>query len=208
MKLIYQGPQKYKKKVAIIIGSLSKGVDPVVYVDTLCNLKGPSRIILVHKPIKFAAQFQKPNKILLGLRNDIDYISLSLAHEYAHLLLLFNKWQDKCSIKTIIKKHKNYQTFVLKNNFEHSIEQSLAILIQVSYEDKVQISHFSQKRIKKLMQYMDVWEIGQYFLKAWKKYQVTKYPYHSYNFHNIFIFIKSVINQISKQKLETKNKHL
>lgn len=195
MELIYQGPQKYKKKVAILLEFLNKGINPIDYTATLCNLKGPSKIILIHKPIKFAAQFQKSNKILLDLRNNIDYINLSLAHEYTHLLLKYNWWANYPSIKTILKKHVDYQTSLLKNSFEYSIEQSIAILTQLSYEDKARIRVFQKRKALDLMRYMDVLEIGQFFLQKWDDYWIKKYPFHSSRFTNILDFISSILKE-------------
>ncbi|MBP8718989.1 MAG: hypothetical protein KBI07_07945 [Candidatus Atribacteria bacterium] len=194
MELIYQGPQKYKKKIAII-NSLSKELNPVNYVNSLCNLKGLSKIILIHKPIKFAAQFQEPNKIFLDLRNNLDYINLSLAHEYTHLLLRYNQWTNYPSIKNILKKHRDYRTSLLKNSFEYSIEQSIAILGQLSYEDKNRIRAFKEKKVMTLMRYMDVLKVGQFFLQKWNGYWKRKYPFHSLRFSNILDFIGSILKE-------------
>ena len=105
----------------------------------------------------------------------MEYLALSVAHEFVHLLLRKNAWSSKRDIKKLINQNKDYLSSQLKNNFEYSVEQTLAILLQLAYEEKAEISKFSKKRARELMKSMDVWEIGEKLLRVWPSCSKSRY---------------------------------
>lgn len=163
-KIIFRTPEIYKPKV-FKIKQLAAKDNPVLFIEKFCNLKGPKSIIVVHKPLKLAAEFKLPNKILVDFRNSLNYISLCLAHEYAHVLL-----RNKIVIP-------------------YSIEQSLAILLQLTYEDYAKIRKFSQKTAEELMKLMNVWSFGKILLKKWSSYWRLK-KCRNNKYSNILIWLK------------------
>jgi hypothetical protein len=141
-KLVFKTPNQYNSKALEVKASIKKQ-DPFLYVENFCRLKGPDKVYIIHKPLKMAAKFKTPDKILLDFRNSASYIALCLAHEYAHLVLRANV------------------------SLDYPVEQSLAILLQLSYEDFAGISKFDQVRAKELMQLMNCWPTGKPLLKSW-----------------------------------------
>jgi len=166
-KLTFKVPRIYKPKI-LKFQSLTGNNEPISFVNTICNLKGLNNIIIIHKPLKLAAEFELPNKILVDFRNSLNYISLCLAHEYVHILL-----KNKISIP-------------------YSIEQSLAILIQLSYEDFVNIRKFNQKTARELMELMNVWSVGKILLKNWPSYWNLQTGRNK-KYINILIWLRQVI---------------
>jgi hypothetical protein len=144
-KILFKTPKIYQSKISEFQEYI-KINNPIFFVNNLCNLKGLDKVIVSHKPCKFAAEFELPNKILLDFRNSLSYIALCLAHEYTHLLI-----------------RKNIK-------IPYPIEQSLAILIQLTYEDSAKIRKFTKKTIKELMGYMNVWPDGRVLLDKWPSY--------------------------------------
>lgn len=144
-KIIFKVPRIYKAKV-FKIKQLKGKHNPFVFIEKFCRLKGLGTIIVIHKPLKLAAEFKLPNKILVDFHNSLNYICLCLAHEYAHILL-----RDKIFLP-------------------YPIEQSLAILLQLTYENYAQIRKFEQKNVRELMQLMNVWLEGRKLSKQWPFY--------------------------------------
>ncbi len=144
-KILFKTPKIYKSKISGFQEYI-KVNNPIFFVNNLCNLKGLNRVVIIHKLLKFAAEFELPNKILVDFRNSPSYIALCLAHEYTHLLI-----------------RKNIK-------IPYPIEQSLAILIQLTYEDSAKIRKFTKKTIKELMEYMKVWPDGKILLDKWPSY--------------------------------------
>jgi len=97
----------------------------------------------------------------LDSNRPIEYIALCIAHEYAHLLL---------------RKHIQIQ---------YSIEQSLAILLQLSYEDYAGIRKFSKSNAEELMKIMNVWPQGKRLLNSWASYLKNPKKY-----SNILTYLK------------------
>jgi len=153
-KIIFKGPAIYRSKILEIQNRL-KIDDPIYFVNNFCNLRGPQKIFIIHKPLKFAANFEPPpfNKILLDFRNSINYIFLCIAHEYSHILLRYNK------------------------KIPYPFEQSLAILLQLTYENSVHIRKFEKNTVKELMKYMKVFPEGEILLKKWSLYKKYKHKY-------------------------------
>jgi len=168
-KIIFKTPKTYNPKVLKFEKRIKKD-NPIYFVNNFCNLNGPEKIIIVHKPLKFAANFEPPpfNKILVDFRNSKGYIFLCIAHEYAHILL-----RNNISI-------------------DYSIEQSLAILIQLTYEDSAKIRKFKKKTAEELMRYMNVWEIGRILLKKWSLYRKPTNKRNS-EYKNILEWLKGII---------------
>jgi len=166
-KIIFKGPAIYRSKILEIQNRL-KIDNPIYFINKFCNLKGPQKISIIHKPLKFAANFEPPpfNKILLDFRNSINYIFLCIAHEYSHILLRYNK------------------------KIPYPLEQSLAILLQLTYEDSVQIRKFEKNTVKELMKYMKVLSGGGVLLKEWSLYKKNKYKY-----QNIFDWLNSALSK-------------
>ncbi|MBU1292275.1 hypothetical protein KKH07_02230 [Patescibacteria group bacterium] len=144
-KILFKTSKIYQSKV-LEFQRYIEGNNPVFFVNNLCNLKELEKVIIIHKPLKFAAEFELPDKILVDFRNSFSYIALCLAHEYTHLLLRSNV------------------------SVPYPIEQSLAILIQLTYEDSAKIRKFSKKTIKELMEYMNVWPDNKILLDNWLSY--------------------------------------
>ncbi len=144
-KILFKAPRTYQFKV-LEFQEYIRANNPISFVDNLCNLNGLDKVAIIHKPLRFAAEFELPNKILVDFRNPLSYIVLCLAHEYAHLLI-----------------RKNIK-------ITYPIEQSLAILIQLTYEDSAKIRKFTKKTIKELMGYMSVWPEGKILLDNWPSY--------------------------------------
>lgn len=82
-----------------------------------------------------------------------------LPHEYSHLLLSYNWRTNYLLIKPILQKRLDYRTSLLKNKFDYSIEQNIAILLQLSYEDMAGINSLQKRKAIQLMKYMGVLEI-------------------------------------------------
>lgn len=179
-KLAFGYPKRYDSKV-LRLEKWTQQYNPIAFINKLCQLKGLKRVEIIHKPLKFSAEFKLPDKILVDFRNPEKYILLSLAHEYAHLLL---------------------RTHIL---IPYTIEQSLAILLQLAYEDSANIRKFNQKTAKELMEIMNVWPIGKILLKNWPDYwsprtsKITKY-------RNILTWLKKQSNSIEKSSLTIKTK--
>lgn len=182
-KILFKSSKIYQPKIVEIQERIKKD-NPILFVNKLCNLKlkKEKRIIIVHKLLKVAAEFEPYpyNKILLDFRNSLNYIFLCLAHEYAHILVRANI------------------------SIPYPIEQSLAILIQLSYEDSVEIRKFKKKTAKELMECMNVWSVGKTLLAKWllywdiKKRKNTKYP-------NILFWLKKEFNFAGLTKLANKS---
>lgn len=149
--------------------------DPRAILESLSSLgwKGPIKIF--HKNLEWAAEFQEPNKIYVDFQKPVKYLALSVAHELTHLLLRKDKWSEQPAIKKLIKQNLGHSSPKLHDTFEYSIEQVLAILLQLVYEEKAGISRFSKKRARELMESMDVWEIGEKLLRAWPSYFKSRY---------------------------------
>ena len=167
MNFIFEVPKKYNSKI-LETQTWIKQRNPVFYINNLCNFKGLNKVYIEHKPLKLAAEFRLPDKILLDFRNSVKYIVLCIAHEYSHLLLRANIPLD------------------------YSIEQSLAILLQLSYENSAGIRKFNYDTAKELMNIMNVWPNGQPLLKKWLSYWNPKKG-KTNQYHNILDFIKKVL---------------
>lgn len=166
-KVLFKVPKIYQSKV-LEFQDYIKESDPITFINNLCNLKGLKNTVIIHKPLKFAAKFELPNKILIDFRNSLSYISLCIAHEYTHLLLRGNV------------------------SIPYPIEQSLAILLQLTYENSANIRKFSKKTIKELMEYMNVWPNGKRLLDNWSSYwnfQTGRNVKH----RNILTWLKKVV---------------
>jgi len=168
-KLIFKTPRIYKSKI-FKLQTFTEKDNPIFFVNTVCNLKGLESVIIIHKSLKFAAEFELPDKILVDFRNSLNYILLCLAHEYTHLLLRAN---------------------ILLN---YSVEQSLAILLQLTYEDSAGIRQFDQKTCEELMRLMNVWTIGKILLKNWPSYWNLQATSRKKKHSNILIWVKKIIN--------------
>jgi hypothetical protein len=166
-KILFRAPKIYQSKI-LEFQEYIKANNPIFFVNNFCNLKGLKKIIVIHKPIKFAAEFELPDKILVDFRNSLSYIALCLAHEYAHLLLRNNA------------------------SITYPVEQSLAILIQLTYEDSAKIRKFSKKTIKELMEYMNVWPAGKTLLENWPSYWNSQTGKNT-KYHNILSWLKEVL---------------
>ncbi len=163
----FQVSQKYKSKIIELEKFLTKK-NPFKYAERLYGLAPIKNLQIIHKPIKWSAQFKTPNKIIVDFRNDACYIALSMAHEYAHLLIRYYKLLNNKKIKKAIN----------TEDLAYSIEQGLAILTQVLYEDYSEIRKLSKKHTKELMDYMNVSpNISQKILNKLKKIGIT-------NIHN------------------------
>lgn len=143
-EIIFRVPKIYNNKVKEAQNLKEK--DPILFIESFCNLTGLKKAIIIHKSLKFAAEFEFPNKIYLDFSNSLNYISLCIAHEYSHLLI------------------RN------KINLPYPIEQSLAILLQLEYEDFANIRKFKRENAKELLILMNVWESGRFILKKWDEY--------------------------------------
>lgn len=189
--------KKYNIKTKTSLKIFEDLINPKYYVERICNLRGPQELIISHKKIKRAAQFQEPNKIILDFRNNRYYIALSIAHEYAHLILRYNHWNTNNFIRHSAKRYKLYQSLRLKNDFLYSIEQSIAILVQVAYEKYVGFKKSNAKHIQELMKFMDVWKVGRWYLRYWQQYYIKNHKnFHSKKFRNILFFIQFVAKKI------------
>lgn len=148
---MFKGPEIYKSKILKFQKYIKKN-PPIHFINEFCNLEGPKKIVVIHKPLKFAADFEPPpfNKIFVDFRNSINYIFLCIAHEYAHILLRYNK------------------------QIPYPFEQSLAILLQLTYEDSAHIRKFKKNTAKELMRYMKVFPEGEILLKKWLLYKKYK----------------------------------
>jgi len=166
-KILFKTPKIYQSKV-LEFQEYVKINNPILFVNNLCNLKGLEKIVIIHKPLKFAAEFKLPNKILVDFRNSLSYVSLCLAHEYAHLLL--------------------------RNNISipYPVEQSLAILVQLTYENSANIRKFSKKTIKELMECMNVWPGGKILLDNWSFYWNFQTG-RNMKYRNVLIWLKEVL---------------
>ena len=167
-------PFKYQKKAS----SLKRFLDicnPIAILGDLTGLKWRGPIKISHKNLKWSAEFQEPNKIYVDFRKPVEYLALSIAHESAHLLLRKNNWSSRRDIKKLINQNRDYLSPWLENSFEYSIEQSLAVLLQLTYEEKTGISRFSKKRARELMKSMDVWKVGEKLLGVWPSYSKSRY---------------------------------
>jgi len=85
-RILFKTPEIYRSRV-LEFREYIKSNDPILFVNGLCNLKVLDRVNVIHKPLKFAAEFKLPSTILVDFRNSPSYIALCLAHEYAHLLI-------------------------------------------------------------------------------------------------------------------------
>lgn len=171
-KFIIKAPKSYNVKILKLQKWINQ-YNPFIFVDNLCKLKGLKGIKLIHKPLKLSAEFKLPNKIFVDLRNSKKYILLCLAHEYTHLLL-----RAHISIS-------------------YPVEQSLAILLQLAYENCVNIRKFSQRTAKKLMQLMNVWPVGKILLKKWPDYWSPRMGKNR-KYRNILSWLKKQSNSIEK----------
>lgn len=168
-KIILKGSVIYRLKILEIQDRL-KIDNPIYFISKFCNLRGPQKIFIIHKPLKFAANFEPPpfNKILLDFRNSINYIFLCIAHEYTHILLRYNK------------------------QIPYPFEQSLAILLQLTYEDSVNIRKFKKNTIKELMEYMNVWQEGKILFEKWPLY-INSLKRRKNKYRNILDWLSSVL---------------
>lgn len=143
-----------------------ESANPVRYIDRLTRLTGLSSLAIHHKPLKYAAEFKTPCTIYVDFRQTAKYISLCIAHEYSHLLLRRHEWSRQPGIVSIIS---HYPQPSAKYNYteEGVVEQILAILLQLSYEDKFNIRKFSSRRARELMETMGVWPAGKDVLNRW-----------------------------------------
>ena len=166
-KILFKTPNLYQYKV-LEFQEYLKTNNSVFFVNNLSSLRGLERIIIIHKPLKFAAEFKLPNKILIDFRNSLSYIALCLAHEYTHLLI--------------------------RNNISipYPVEQSLAILIQLTYEDSAEIRKFSKKTIRELMEYMNVWPDGKILLDNWSSYWSFRTG-RNIKYRNVLSWLKRVL---------------
>ncbi|MBU1255957.1 MAG: hypothetical protein KKG75_02385 [Nanoarchaeota archaeon] len=166
-KILFKTSKIYQSKV-LKFKEYLKTNNPIFFVNNLSSLKGLEKIVIIHKPLKFAAEFRLPNKILIDFRNSLSYIALCLAHEYAHLLI--------------------------RNNISipYPVEQSLAILIQLTYEDSANIRKFTKKTIRELMKYMNVWPDGKILLDNWPSYWSFRVG-RDIKYYNILDWLKEVL---------------
>jgi len=164
---------------------MSSRINPIIYINKLLNLKGLSKVIIIHKTLKEAAEFRTPNKIFIDFQNNLNYLALSLAHEYTHLIMRFNQWNGEINIKKLLRRYENFKGKKDREKLEYSIEQAIAILAQTSYENYAKISKLNYKRIQQLMKYMDAYAIGKIYLKKWRNYLKS-----NFDKKNIFNFIQ------------------
>ncbi len=163
-KIIFKAPKVYRPKV-LEFKRLNEEDNPILFIENFCNLKRSRGVIIIHKSLKLAAEFEMSNKILIDFHNSLNYIYLCLAHEYTHILL-----RNKISIP-------------------YPFEQSLAILLQLTYEDYAKIREFSQKTAEELMKLMNVWPVGKILLKKWPSYWHPKTGRNN-KYSNILIWLK------------------
>lgn len=163
IKLVH--PLRYQKQAHHLRGFLLKA-DPFEYISHRTGLTGLGRITIIHRPLKYSAEFKMPVRIYIDLRQPVNYCALSIAHEYSHLLLRHHNWGKRPGIFSLVQR---YGRGAHKYNYtmEGAVEQVLAILLQLSYEDRYKIRCFSAAHAQKLMKIMGVWPVGRVFLKRW-----------------------------------------
>lgn len=165
-KFIY--PVRYRKQAEALQNFLIQ-TDPFEYLSKRTKLSGIKQIVVQHKPLRYAADFRTPSHIYVDFRQPSKYVALSVAHEYVHLLLRYHRWGKQPGMAEIIKRYAQPST---KYNYtaEGSVEQVLAILLQLSYEDKFKLQKFNVRHARELMETMGVWPMGQHFLQQWPNF--------------------------------------
>lgn len=165
MKIQFVYPACYQKRANTLRAFLLRA-SPFIYISNRVGLVGLKHVLIVHRPLKYAAELQIPNRIYIDLRQPTNYGALCIAHEYTHLLLHHHRWGSRLGMSYIIQR---YTQSVTKYHYtkEGAIEQVLAILLQLSYEDQFKLKKFSFIHARKLMKIMGVWPMGQPFLRCW-----------------------------------------
>lgn len=165
MKVSIICPKKYtgrKNELEKLLYSLKS---PFLFVNKFYKLRALSSINIEHKPIKYRADYKTPHTMYMDFRNNVYYLALSIAHEYAHLLFRKNNFFNKIKLRA----------YLINDHDAYSFDQALAILTQVSYEDSVGIRKFTRKTIFDLMRYMDVNPIiSRALFKSWDKKRFNK----------------------------------
>lgn len=159
---------RYRKQAKALQSFLIQA-DPFAYLSKRIGLSGIKRIVVQHKPLRYAADLRTPSHIYVDFRQSSGYVALGVAHEYAHLLLRYHRWGKQPGMSVIIKRYAQPST---KYDYtaEGAVEQVLAILLQLSYEDKFKLQKFSVRHARKLMEVMGVWPMGRYFLRQWPNF--------------------------------------
>ncbi len=168
-KIFYKIPKTFTSKFIKVQNFIEKYA-PFLYINKLCGFKKiwSNSIIISHKKLGFAAEFKLPNKIIIDFSNNPKYISLCIAHEYTHLLLRTS------------------------TSLPYHIEQTIAILSQLSYEDKAGIREFNKKTAAELMKIMDVWPSGKIILNNWRHYLEDNVK-EGKKYKNIIFWLKTII---------------
>lgn len=147
MNVRVKSPVRFKNdgKVRQLFLLLRSDKSPILFVNRFYGFKKKFfQVVIEHKPIKYRANFGEPNIISIDFRNSLNYLALSIAHEYAHLLLRRN------GLLAQIKK------YFRDGESAYSFEQALAIMTQLSYENFAGIRPLRKKTINELMTYMKV----------------------------------------------------
>ncbi|MFH1088476.1 MAG: hypothetical protein V1719_01395 [Patescibacteria group bacterium] len=168
MKIQFVYPVCHRERADTLRAFLLRA-NPFVYISTRVGLVGLKHVLIVHRPLKYAAEFQPPNSIYIDFRQPADYSALSVAHEYVHLLLRHHRWGSRLGMPRIIQRYARSKD---KYHYtkEGAVEQVLAILLQLSYEDQFKLRKFNSTRAQELMKIMGVWPMGQPFLRRWPSF--------------------------------------
>lgn len=122
-------PKKFDQRQREL-GDFIKKHNPILILEKLTARKVKSNILVHHKPVGFAADWEG-NNIYVDFNNKVIHLWFSICHELAHVILRNPPWYENKEIKQIIGKHKE-RISKYKYSFQYAIEQTLAVLLQAS----------------------------------------------------------------------------
>ena len=165
--VLFSVPPRNRDRLSSLKGFL-KSNNPFSYLNQATGLRAVTNIKIYHKNLGHAAEFKIPNTIYVDFRQPVHYLALSIAHEYAHLILQKNHWEHKNKIADYIASIDRPKIYNYTS--KSALEQLLAILLQLSYEDRMGTRRFTKKNAKELMTIMAVWPLGKYLLNHWPEW--------------------------------------
>jgi len=175
-QFVFKTPKRFQTKVNHLQKLISKK-NPICLISNFTGRKLRFDIIIKHANLDKEAKWGNKNEIFIDFKNRPRYLWLSICHELAHIILRNPPWYKDSKIKIIIKKHKDYRTPNYKYDFTYAIEQTLAILIQATCEEELEIRSLKWNDWRSTFEHMDVLDFGKKFWKGWLRYLKNKSKY-------------------------------